>query len=85
MSLPDQPSTFREPTPAERPWWWRLEGVEGAPVEVPGEYADQRFASQADAESWVGAIWADLADEGVTAVTLHEHDREVYGPMSLEA
>lgn len=85
MSLPEQPSTFREPTPDERPWWWRLEGVEGGPAEVPGEYADQRFASQADAESWVGAIWADLADEGVTAVTLHEHDREVYGPMSLEA
>ena len=37
--------------------------------------ADQRFANQADAESWVGEIWADLAEHGVDAVTLFEHDR----------
>ena len=49
------------------------------------ELADQRFASQADAESWVGEIWSDLAAEGVDAVTLFERDRQVYGPMSLHA
>ena len=52
---------------------------------MPGDLAEQRFASQADAESWVGEIWADLAAEGVDAVTLFEHDRRVYGPMSLHA
>lgn len=83
--LPEQPATFRAPTPAERPWWWRLEDASGAEVSVSDEHADQRFASQADAESWVGEIWADLADEGVDAVILFEHDREVYGPMSLHA
>ena len=57
MNLPDQPPTFRPPTPAERPWWWRLEDAAGAEVDVAGELADQRFASQADAESWVGEIW----------------------------
>lgn len=82
--LPGQPPTFRPPSSSERPWWWRLEDADGGTVEV-AEYADQRFVSQADAESWVGEIWADLADHGVAAVTLLEHDREVYGPMSLSA
>lgn len=85
MSLPDQPPTFRPPSPAERPWRWRMENAAGDEVEVSGEYADQRFASQADAESWVGEIWAELAAEGVDAVTLFELDRQVYGPMSLHA
>ena len=83
--LPDQPPTFRQPSPAERPWWWRMEDAAGAEVEVPDEVAGQRFASQADAESWVGEIWSELLDVGVDAVTLFEHDRAVYGPMSLRA
>ncbi|WP_323790936.1 hypothetical protein [Nocardioides sp.] len=82
-SVPDQPPTFRRPTAAERPWVWRLENAAGEEVAVSGDLAEQRFANQADAESWVGEIWADLAAEGVDAVTLFEHDRQVYGPMSL--
>jgi len=85
MNLPEQPPTFRQPTPAERPWWWRLEDASGTEVTVAGDLAEQRFASQADAESWVGEIWADLAAEGVDAVVLFEDDRRVYGPMSLHA
>jgi hypothetical protein len=85
MNLPDQPSTFRQPAPSERPWWWRLENSAGAEVEVTSAYAGRRFATQADAESWVGEIWADLAAEGVDAVTLFEQERVVYGPMSLHA
>lgn len=85
MNLPEHPPTFRQPTAADRPWWWRLEDGTGAEVTVTGDLADQRFASQADAESWVGEIWSDLATEGVDAVTLFEHDRQVYGPMSLHA
>ena len=85
MNLPDQPSTFRQPTASERPWWWRLENAGGDEVTVEGELAGQRFASQADAESWVGEIWSDLAAEGVDAVTLFEGERQVYGPMSLHA
>ncbi len=85
MNLPEQPSTFRQPTPAERPWWWRLEDASGAEVAVEGELAGQRFASQADAESWVGEFWAELAAEGVDGVTLFEIERQVYGPMSLHA
>jgi hypothetical protein len=82
--LPEEPSTFRRPTPEELPWQWRLEDPSGQEV-TPEGYAGERFASQADAESWVGETWADLAEAGVAAVTLLEHDREVYGPMSLSA
>lgn len=89
MNLPDPPPMFRPPTPAERPWWWRLEDASGAEVTLPDEvheeYGDQRFASQADAESWIGETWSQLLEAGVTAVTLFELDRQVYGPMSLSA
>jgi hypothetical protein len=85
VSLPDLPPAFRQPTPPERPWWWRLLDADGAEVAVPPPYADQRFAAQADAESWIGEIWRELVDAGVDAVVLLEHDRQVYGPMSLRA
>lgn len=85
MNLPEHPPTFHQPSATDRPWWWRLEDAAGGEVTVAGDLADQRFASQADAESWVGEIWSDLAAEGVDAVTLFEHDRRVYGPMSLHA
>lgn len=85
MNLPEQPASSRPPTPQEQPWWWRLEDTTGAEVEAPAEHAGQRFANQADAESWIGEIWAALAEHGVAAVTLFDLDREVYGPMSLSA
>jgi hypothetical protein len=83
VNLPDQPSTFRPPSLADRPWWWRLEDGSGGEVSVSDEYAGKRFTSQADAESWVGETWSELAEQGVDRVTLFEHDRAVYGPMSL--
>ncbi len=85
MNLPEQPSTFRTPGPTERPWWWKLHDAAGTDALVPEEYSDQRFASQADAESWVGEVWTELAAAGVASVTLQEHERTVYGPMSLSA
>ncbi len=83
MNLPQEPATFRPATPEVRTWWWRLESAAGAVVEVVEEYAAQRFPSQADAESWIGEVWAELSSFGVDAVTLFEEEREVYGPMSL--
>lgn len=89
MNLPEPPSPFRQPTPSERPWWWRLEDADGTEVTLSGEaaeeYGDRRFPSQADAESWIGETWSELKDEGVVQVTLIELDRVVYGPMSLSA
>lgn len=60
------------------PWSWRYEGAEGQSVDGPAE----TFGSQADAESWIGQVWRDLASSGVTKVVLLEDEREEY-QMSL--
>jgi hypothetical protein len=63
------------------PWWWQL-------LDADGKVLDRErteFPTRSDAESWLGEAYPDLSDEGVSAVTLFEGDREVYGPMSLEA
>lgn len=54
----------------------------GAP-EVSAELS-QAWPDQAAAESWLTGAYLDLLDAGVTAVSLYEEDRLVYGPMSLE-
>ncbi|MER7166030.1 hypothetical protein [Micromonospora sp. NPDC000207] len=59
-------------------WSWRYEGTDGATVDGPAE----SFPSQADAESWIGQTWRELAASGVTTVTLLEEDRAEYR-MSL--
>ena len=71
------------PRPDQVPWWWQQLDADGR---VLG--ADQprsEFPTRSDAESWLGEAYPDLAEAGVSAVTLFEGDREVYGPMSLEA
>ena len=60
------------------PWSWRYEGPDGAPVTGPAE----SFSSQADAESWIGQTWRELATGGISAVSLVEDDRVEYR-MSL--
>ncbi|HNM98636.1 MAG TPA: hypothetical protein PKK40_11880 [Marmoricola sp.] len=62
-------------------WWWRHEDAAGAAL----TQERQQFPTRADAESWLGECWSDLADQGVAAVTLFEDERQVYGPMSLAA
>ena len=81
--LPDEPPTFRPAASAPRPWRWQLQNAAGEQVAITGELAEASFASQADAESWVGEYYADLAEQGVDTVTLLEVDRTVNGPMSL--
>jgi hypothetical protein len=66
-------------------WTWRYERGDGTTVTPSGVPADESFPTQADAETWVGETWRDLLDGGVEQVTLLEDDREVYGPMSLQA
>lgn len=46
---------------------------------------DAEFDDQAQAEEWLTASYAELADAGVHEVSLYEAGRLVYGPMSLEA
>ena len=47
--------------------------------------SDKRFPTQGEAESWLGEFYPGLLDVGVTAVTLYEEDRPVYGPMRLDS
>jgi hypothetical protein len=42
------------------------------------------FPTQGEAESWLGEFYPDLLEAGVKAVSLHEADRLVYGPMRLD-
>lgn len=58
-------------------WQWTYDGT----AEESGSAA---FPGQADAEAWLGDHWQGLLDKGVSAVTLTEDGRAVYGPMSLE-
>ncbi|HWH00104.1 MAG TPA: hypothetical protein VNV66_12465 [Pilimelia sp.] len=60
------------------PWSWRYEGAEGQRVDGPTE----TFGTQADAESWIGQSWRELAAAGVTSVSLLEDERVEYR-MSL--
>jgi hypothetical protein len=64
------------------PWTWRYEKADGAVLSGAG-LQDAIFASQGDAESWLGENWRALLDVGVDQVTLLDDDRKQYGPMSL--
>jgi hypothetical protein len=63
------------------PWWWQLLDADGRVITAER----QEFPTRSDAESWLGEAYPDLSEDGVAAVTLFEGDREVYGPMSLDA
>jgi hypothetical protein len=63
-------------------WTWTYTGADGEQV-VPADAAEG-FLSQAEAEDWIGVTWRELREGGVSSVTLHEDDRVVYGPMSLD-
>jgi hypothetical protein len=64
------------------PWTWRYEKTDGAVVSS-GDLPEAIFASQGDAESWLGENWRGLMEAGVDQVTLLEDERKEYGPMSL--
>jgi len=60
-------------------WRW-------VPDRTPTEDAglNRTYPTQGEAESWLGEFYPDLLEVGVTAVTLYEEDRLVYGPMRLD-
>jgi hypothetical protein len=59
-------------------WAWRYEGENGQKQAGTSE----NFASQSDAESWLGQTWRELVASGVVAAVLVEDDRVEYR-MSL--
>ena len=64
-------------------WTWTYAGADGSAV-TPA-MATEDFLTQAVGVDWIGPAWRARREEGLTAVTLHEDDRVVYGPMSLSA
>ena len=64
------------------PWTWRYEKADGTAI-TTDELQEAIFASQGDAESWLGEQWPSLLNAGVDQVTLTEDGRVEYGPMSL--
>ncbi|HEY0716868.1 MAG TPA: hypothetical protein VGD68_04570 [Streptosporangiaceae bacterium] len=64
------------------PWTWRYEKTDGAVVSSE-DLTELTFASQGDAESWLGENYHGLLEAGVDQVTLLDDDRKEYGPMSL--
>jgi hypothetical protein len=64
------------------PWTWRYEKADGTTV-APDVLQETIFASQGDAESWLGENWRALLGAGIDQVILLEDTRTEYGPMSL--
>lgn len=73
-------------------WRWSFLDAEGRKLSsadagggVDGEPVRDEFATQADAETWIGEVWRDLVNRGVDAVELWCQDSLIYGPMPLSA
>ncbi len=68
-------------------WTWRYEGPDGCARCSPPRAPRRRstFPNQSDAETWIGETWRELLEAGVHQVVLFDGDREVYGPMGLNA
>lgn len=72
---------------ASEAYRWMYLGADGEPIEQDNErdhLVTSAFPTQADAEAWFAETWEQLAEEGVSAVTLMRDGAVVYGPMSLE-
>src|SRR5438270_415239 len=57
------------------PWTWRYEKADGAVVSGAG-MQEAIFASQGDAESWLGENWRELLDSGVEQGSVDDDDRD---------
>ena len=71
-----------EEVTADMAWTWRFEKMDGTPA-TARDLPKETFASQSDAETWLGESWRGLLEAGVDQVTLLEEGRTEYGPMSL--
>lgn len=68
---------------ASEAYRWVYLGDDGEAVDHD-DLVTSAFPSQADAEAWFAESWEELAQAGVSAVTLMRDGTVVYGPMSLE-
>ena len=60
-------------------WMWRYSDADGEPVAtVAGGPLSESFASQSDAETWLGTAWTELLDAGVAQVSLLDDERLEY-------
>ncbi len=75
-------STRDEGGHSPMPWTWRYEKADGTVI-TTDDLQEAIFASQGDAESWLGENWRALLAAGVDQVSLLEDTRTEYGPMSL--
>jgi hypothetical protein len=75
-------STHDEEGPESMPWTWRYEKADGTAI-TSDELQEAIFASQGDAESWLGENWRGLLASGVDQVTLFDETKAEYGPMRL--
>jgi hypothetical protein len=82
-SEPDVFGGFSTTPSTQVPWWWQQYDAEGIALVPDG--GRHEFPTRSDAESWLGEVWSELAEQGVASVSLFEGDRQVYGPMSLSA
>jgi hypothetical protein len=62
-------------------WTWRYEAEDGR----QDAGCSEPFASQSDAESWLGQSWRDLVAKGVVTAILLEDDRVEYRMSLLPA
>lgn len=58
---------------------WEWVGKPAIPAELR-----RTWASQGEAETWLGECYPQLLAAGVQAVSLYEEGRLVYGPMALD-
>jgi hypothetical protein len=58
---------------------WTLEDSDGATIRTT-----QTFASQEEAEAWMGTAWSELLAEGAESVSLVQDDETLY-EMGLRA
>jgi hypothetical protein len=65
--------------PEELPWEWRYADEAGVGVAGP----PMTFGAQESAEAWLADHLDDLRADGITAVSLFDGERIVYGPMPL--
>ncbi len=67
-------------------WSWQYLDNDGQVIDSPVEpCVTSVFPSQGDAEAFVSDTWRELRGAGISAVTLVDGDRVVYGPMSLNS